>query len=75
MVRITIKSVIAGIHRTKVGSNPKIELIEEADDSIPNMCTFVRMPGKEYLPEEYLNLVRYPKSRYPNNKRNKDQLV
>ena len=34
----------------------------------------VCMPGKEQLPEEYLNLVTYPKSRDPNNKRNKDQL-
>ena len=70
--------MIAGIHRTKVGSNPKIELIVEADDSITSidpLCMLVRMPGKEQLPEEYLNLVTYPKSRDPNNKRNKDQLA
>lgn len=78
MVRITIKSVIAGIHRTKVGSNPKIELNVEADDSIPGidpLCMLVRIPRKEQLPQEYLHLVTYPKSRNPNNKRNKDQLA
>ena len=77
MVRITINSVIAGIHRTKVGSNPKIELVVEADDSIPGidpLCMLVRMPRKEQLPEEYLNLVTYPKSCDPKTKETRTNL-
>ena len=37
MVRVNIKSVIAGIHRTKVGSHPRIQLLVETDDSIPGI--------------------------------------
>ena len=78
MVHITIKSVIAGIHRTKVGSHPRIELLVEADDSIPGIdpnCMLVRMPPKEQLPSEFLNLVTYPKSCDPLNNRQIDQVA
>ena len=34
MARIRIRSVVAGIHRTKVGSHPRIELLVEADNSV-----------------------------------------
>ena len=37
MMKININSVIAGIHRTKVGSHPSIELRVEADDTIPDI--------------------------------------
>ena len=78
MVKIKVNSVIAGIHRTKVGSHPSIELLVEADDSIPGIdpnCMVVRMPLKSQLPPQSLSLVTYPKSRNPRNDRKMDQLL
>ena len=78
MVKININSVIAGIHHTKVGSHPSIELLVEADDTIPGTdpnCMLVRMPSKEQLSPGALNLVTYPKSRNPRDPRKVDQLA
>ena len=78
MTRITIQSAIAGIHRTKVGSHPRIELMVEADNSVgeidPN-CMLVRLPPLEQLSPELHRLVTYPKSRNPKDPRRTDQLA
>ena len=78
MANITIQSVIAGIHRTKVGSNPRIELLVEADNSVrgidPN-CMLVRLPPLEQLSPELHHVVTYPKSRNPKDPRQTNQLA
>ena len=64
MVKINIKSVVAGIHRTKVGSHPSIELLVEGDDTIPSIdpnCIVVHMPSRQQLPLRSLSLLNYPK--------------
>ena len=76
--RIRIRSVIAGIHRTKIGSHPSIELVVEADDTIagidPN-CMLVRLPPLEQLSPDLHHVVTYPKSRNPSDPRKTDQLA
>ena len=78
MARIRIRSVVAGIHRTKVGSHPRIELLVEADNSVagidPN-CMLVRLPQLEQLSPDLRHLVTYPKSRNPKDPRKTDQLA
>ena len=77
MVNITITSVVAGIHRTKVGSHPSIELLVEADDTVmvdPD-CMLVRLPPLEQIPPELHRAITYPKSRNPRDPRQRDQLA
>ena len=78
MARIRIRSVVAGIHRTKVGSHPRIELLVEADNSVagidPN-CMLVRLPQLEQLSPDLRHLVTYPKSKNPKDPRKTDQLA
>ena len=78
MAKISINSVIAGIHRTKVGSHPSIELLVEADDTIPGIdpnCMVVRLSFRDQLPSQSLSLVTYPKSINPRDQRKMDQLL
>ena len=78
MVKIVISSVVAGVHRTKVGSHPLIKLAVEEDDSVaeidPN-CMIVRLPCMEDLAPEQRRLVTYPKSRNPRDPRTTDQIA
>ena len=71
-VRIIITSVVAGVHRTKVGSHPQIELIVgahrdvqllvENDDSIADIdpdCMLVTVSSIEDIPPELHSEVSY----------------
>jgi hypothetical protein len=78
MVNIIITSVIAGIHKTKVGSHPTIKLLVEDDNSIPDTdpnCMLVRLPYIEDIPPSLRSLVTYPKSRNPRDSRQSDQFA
>ena len=79
MVRsVTISSVIAGIHRTGVGSHRDIELLVENDDDMAMIdpdCVLVRHPSIENLPPHLKKVVTYPKSQNPKSQRKTDQLA
>lgn len=78
MVKIIITSVVAGIHRTKVGSHPNIKLVVENDDTVMGIdpcCVCVKIPNLEDLPPQQRRLITYPKSRNPRDPRQKDQLA
>ena len=77
MVNIIVTSVVAGIHKTKIGSHRDIKLIVEDDNSVaidPD-CMLVRLPILENIPPELHRAVTYPKSRNPRDPRRTDQLV
>ena len=79
MVYISITtSVVAGIHRTKVGSHPRIKLVVEDDDSVqeidPN-CMLVRHPLIHIIQPELHRDTTYPKSRNPRDPRQENQLA
>ena len=80
MVTIIITSVVAGIHRTKVGSHREIELIVENDDrdnaaGIDPDCMLVRIPPLEAIPPSLHRAVTYPRSRNPRDPSQTDQLA
>ena len=78
MANITITSVIAGLHRTKVGSHRDVKLLVEDDNSVPHIdpnCMVVKVPQIEEIPEELHMAISYPKSRNPKDPRKNDQLV
>ena len=73
---IKMRSVVTGIHITKIGGHEKIPLILENDDSIPDidpMCILVKFPKIEDIPRRYHKLITYPKN--PEHRRFEDQLV
>ena len=80
MVTIIITSVVAGIHRTKVGSHNQIRLVVENDDredvaTIDSDCMLVRIPPLEESPPNLHRAVTYPRSRDPRSTRKTDQLA
>lgn len=78
VITIVISSVIAGIHKTGVGSHRDIELLVVNDDNnaeIDPDCVLVQHPKLEDLPPHLKYVITYPKSRDPKSKRTTDQLA
>ena len=78
MVDIIVKSVVAGIHKTKIGANREVRLLVEIDDSVPHIdpnCMLVRVPALINIPQRLHGAISYPKSRSPRDPRQTDQLV
>ena len=68
MVTIIITSVVAGIHKTKVGSHPEIKLIVANDDKVAHIdsdCMLVRIPPLEAIPPSLHRVITYPRSGDP----------
>ena len=73
---VYIRSVVSGIHRTKVGGHRDVPLLLENDNTIPGIdpyCMIVRFPEIEQIPEHLHRAITYPKN--PVNKRYEDQFV
>ena len=74
--QIKVRSVVTGIHITKVGGHKDIPLMLTNDNTIPLIdpnCIAAHFPDLEQIPSRLHGAITYPKN--PDHKRFEDQLV